>query len=66
MYNILEMSTFTLGIKWTFGVDKLTNLVKVQCTVYLPEYIFRKSHVIKLIKFIDQLHLSKCIPNVSF
>ena len=40
------------------GID----LVKEQCTIYRPEYIFRKSHVDKILA---QLHVSKCIPDVN-
>ena len=47
-YNfLLEMSTFTTAKKMTFGCNRFG---KKQCTINRPEYIFIKSHVIKLIK----------------
>ena len=42
-----EMSTFTSAIKLDLEV---IDLVKEQCTMDRPEYVFRKTHVIKLIK----------------
>ena len=42
-----EMSTFTSAIKLDLEV---IDLVKEQCTMDRAEYVFRKTHVIKLIK----------------
>lgn len=58
VWNLLrEMWTFTHATKLTSGRNKL---VKGQCTIYRPHFFF---HVDKII---DQPHLSKRIPSVSF
>ena len=69
------MPTFTQTIKLTFGRHRFG--AKDQCTIYRPEYIFSKSHVIKLIepltnfiyqndpqcKFSNSYHVKKFVNN---
>ena len=53
------MPTFPPDIKINF--DEI-DLVIEQCTIYRPEYIFRKSHVIKLIKSLTNFTYSNVSP----
>ena len=50
---------------WYATLDEI-DLLKEQCTIYRPEYIFRKSHVIKFIKSLTNFIYKNVSPIISF
>ena len=59
LLTLLEMSTPTQTIKINFEHD---NFLKGQCTIFRPEYVFRKSHMTKLIKPLTDLIYERVHP----
>ena len=54
-----------LGLKlWSWILDEI-NLVKWQCAIYRPEHIFRKSHLIKLMKSLTD-YIYQRVSQVKF
>ena len=60
---IRNIKLYTSVNLWHLNV---IDLVEKQCKIYRPEHIFKKNSRDQVDQIVDQFHLSKCIPNVSF